>query len=357
MNWTAWNEPAAERAAGQLMEGLRDQLLQAWGRLLEGILVVGGYGRGEGSLLRTRMGSYRPWNDVDLMLLLRDGAAIPPGWHQQADAWAAHWDLDGVDLAWAAEADWRQAPRSLFHVEARAGHRILWGSGAAAQRLPRELGQGDCLREAHRLLSNRGFGLVLLAFPDLLGPRSQGQGFRLNALLKAHMAPGDARLLAGCRLPLRYAERPAALRAMGAPAEMLQAHADAVEMKLRPTEEWVGRERDFQAEVREAARMWLAHGPLALARTDAAAYPAYVARRLGSWRRKLRRAVAGGGAPLGLEPDARLEAGLPLLMAGLGAPEGWNAAPLAALWPEVVRPDSDWNAAAGALCALWVEDK
>jgi hypothetical protein len=354
--WTAWNEPAAERAAEQLLQGLRDQLLKPWGRLLDGMLVVGGFGRGEGSLLRTRLGGFRPWNDVDLVLVRREGAAVPGDWHEQADAWAAHWELDSLDLAWVAESEWRRGPRSLFHAEARAGHRVLWGSGAAVERLPRALGRGDCVREAHRLLANRGYALVLLALPELLAGRRAGDGFRLNALLKARMAPGDARLLAACRLPLRYAERPAALQALGAPGEVMEAHAEAVEQKLRPTEEWATRERDFEAEVRASARLWLAHGPLALAGSDEAGYAAFTARRLGSWRRRLRRALRGEG-PGGLEPGARLDAGLPLLMRGLAEPDQWAAGPLAALWPGEVRPDAPWPEAAGTLCARWLEGK
>jgi len=354
--WTAWGDPAAEKVAGHLLEGLTQDLLKAWGRLLDGLLVVGGYGRGEGSLLRTSIGGYRPWNDVDLVLLRRPGEAPPAGWHGQADAWAAHWDLDSVDLVWAGPAEWRRRPSSLFHVEVRAGHRVLWGSGAAAELLPAGLARGERLREAHWLLANRGFALLLLGLPGLLTGQRAGASFRLNALLKARLAVGDARLLAQGRLPLRYAERPAALRSLGAPAEVLAAHAGAVELKLRPTEAWASAPRDVPAEARAAARLWLAHGPLALAGTDAAGYPGYVAARLGSWRRRLRRALAGGGGRA-LEPAARLGAGVPLLMAGFAEPAGWDPAPLAALWPGEVSPDAPWSQAAARLCEKWLEGK
>ncbi|MBI5835906.1 MAG: hypothetical protein HZB25_01555 [Candidatus Eisenbacteria bacterium] len=361
MSWTAWDDPAAESAAGQMLDGLVAAIVKAWGRHLEGVLVIGGFGRGEGSLLRTRRGGYRPWNDVDFILLRRTDSASPPDTHDCALRWAADWGLDSVDLAWASAADWRRSPRTLVHQEIRNGHRVAWGGPGEVERLPRALDAAVRVSEAHRLLANRGFGLLISALscdadsaPPAHLPRCSAS-FRLNARLKSDLALGDARLLAAGTLPLKYAERPAALTSLQAPGAVRKAHAEAVEHKLRPTEDWAEESRDFAAEAREAAGRWLEHGPLALAGTDAAGYAGFVARQ-GTWRRRLRRAL-GGGSPRGLETAARLDASLPHLVAGLCRPGDWSAAPLAAMWPDRVRPGSAWDAAAATLSAVWMEGK
>lgn len=349
--WTGWGTPGAEAWAEGMVTGLRDAILERWGGLLEGIWMVGGFGRGEGSVLRTVSGDYSPWNDADLVLVRRESAPIPDGWEVQAVSWAVERSLDSVDLSWVSESDWRARPQSLFHCEARGGHRLIWGSDQLSAQLPARMDEPVALREAHRLLANRGFALLLWALNREVEASPERLSFRLNILAKLDMCVGDSRLLAAGELPVLYRERPAALLRLGAPAEVLALHAEAVEHKLRPTEEWAQERRNADSEIRGAARRWLKHGPLDLAGVPATGYAQYVREELGNWRRRLRHTL--GGAPMGLDPRSRLDASLPLLLEGLAEPSLWNPAALGRLWPGEIGASTPWSVAATAVLDPW----
>lgn len=351
MNWTGWGEAGAEEWAAGMLSRTRHGVLERWGGLLEGVLVVGGFGRGEGSVLKTREGDFRPWNDLDLLLLRRPDLHIPPDTEVQALAWAVELGLDSVDLAWASRADWEGGPQSLFHLEVALGSRTLWGDTSATTLLPTQLGKSACVAEAHRLLSNRAYPLLLLALSPQACESPGRVSFRLNILLKLDMAMGDARLLAAGALPVHYALRPEALRRMGVSPEIRARHAEAVENKLRPTEDWALARRDLASEIYAAAQRWLAEGPLLLASCTASDYPHFVSGRLGSWRRRLKHRLEGG--PGALSTPLKLDASLPHLLTGLVRRADWTPGPLLHLWPDRIRSDSTWEQCASLLSHEW----
>lgn len=355
MNWTGWGEPRAEEWAAEMLRRLRDSILDRWGGLLQGILVVGGFGRGEGSVLRTPEGLFRPWNDVDLVLIRKPDAPVPPDFDLPALTWSVELGLDSVDLAWASRDDWRTGPQSLFHTEVARGYRVLWGDGSAVDNLPLSLGKAASVAEAHRLLSNRGYALLLWALHPQVEESNERLSFRLNILLKLDLALGDARLLLAGRLPVRYADRPAGLLESDGPAELRRRHREAVEHKLRPTETWALEPRDSASEIYAAARRWLDHGPLALTGRTSGEYPDFVAHELGSWRRRLKNRLAGTGS--GLDPRLKLDASLPLLLEGLCERRLWRPGPLVSLWPDRLSNESGWEACASALAYEWKEGK
>ena len=355
MKWTGWGEPRAEAWAVEMLARLRANILDRWGGLLQGILVVGGFGRGEGSVLRTTEGTFRPWNDVDLVLIRKPGAPVPADFDLPALTWAVELGLDSVDIAWASQEEWRGEPQSLFHAEVARGHRVLWGDGAAADSLPLELGKAARVAETHRLLANRGYALLLWALHPQVEESDERLSFRLNILVKLDMAVGDARLLLAGRLPVHYSDRPASFRDSDGPPELRMRHAEAVENKLRPTEEWAQRPRDSASEIYAAARRWLDHGPLALTGRTSEEYPGFVAHELGSWRRRLKNRLSGTGA--GLDPRLKLDASLPLLLEGLCERRQWRPGPLVSLWPDRLSNESEWEACASALTYEWKEGK
>ena len=180
---------------------------------LAGVVLGGGYGRGEGGAIERGMGNGERGtavlsNDLDFFAITEDGVAEAETIAAVGEALkpiAEKWTLQlGVDVDFAVKTPWR-----LKHDESRLmvqelirGHLDVAGKKGAelfaaiakipAAKLP--------WTEAARLLMNRGMGLL---FADESGDR----GFVARNLNKCVLGAGDARLIAGGRYAWRADER------------------------------------------------------------------------------------------------------------------------------------------------------
>ncbi|MBI3885779.1 MAG: hypothetical protein HY302_08650 [Opitutae bacterium] len=216
-------------------------------RRLEAIMLGGGYGRGEGGVLRTVAGD-RPYNDLEFYVFVRGhprlnertyGAAL----HAVAEELTA---AAGVDVEFKLDslARLRRSPVTMFTYDLAMGHRWVLGTeellaGCAHHRRAADIP----LHEATRLLLNRCTGL-LLAHERLQRPvlTADEADFVTRNLAKARLALGDVLLAAvgryhwSCRERGRLiAEDEAADLAVWPwfPAVREQ-HRRGVEFKLRP---------------------------------------------------------------------------------------------------------------------------
>jgi len=217
---------------------------------LEGLVLGGGYGRGEGGVLRSDAGD-RPYNDLEFYVFisgnrllnerfygdkLRDlGERLSPeaGLHVE-------FKIDSVQRL-------RRNPVSIFSYDLVAGHKIIMGDEQLFADCEQHLDpSGIPLSEALRLLFNRCTGLLLAReILDCLEPAQPGltadqADFVGRNLAKAQLCLGDSVIAALGQYHWSCTEREKRLSKLDVSESMpwlneVKAHHKAgVEFKLQP---------------------------------------------------------------------------------------------------------------------------
>jgi len=212
---------------------------------LEAIVLGGGYGRGEGGVLRLSDGEY-PYNDLDLYVFLRGNRRWNERrYHQPLEMFGEIvGSLIGVEIEFKilAVGDLVTGPVSMFSYDLVARQRWLWGDEGLRERW-------ECHRdgaavptvEATRLLMNRCTGL-LLARERLDRPRftPADADFVRRNIAKAELGLGDAILAAhglyhwSCLVRHRRLAQLAGVERSPWMTELGALHARGVAFKLHP---------------------------------------------------------------------------------------------------------------------------
>jgi len=187
-------ERRLERTCRQVLAAIRGVVPQG---KLEAVLLGGGYGRGEGGVLKTKSGD-QPYNDLEFYVFLRGNDFLNNlRYHDLLrDAAEKLTPLAGVDVEFKvlSLAKLRRSQVSMFYYDLVMGHRWLLGEEnrlvgcehhRRAGRIP--------LAEATRLLMNRCTGLLLAG--ERLGQASfstDDADFVRRNVAKAQLAVGDA---------------------------------------------------------------------------------------------------------------------------------------------------------------------
>jgi len=212
---------------------------------LEGLALGGGYGRGEGGVLKTPEGD-QPYNDLEFYVFVRG----LPWLNERRYAKALHklsaelLPSAGVELEFkiTSAAGLRGSPQSLFYHDLIMGHQWLLGEDrlfagcehhSDARTIP--------MSEAARLLMNRCSGL-LFAREKLEHGRfpAEDADFVGRNIAKTELALGDAVLIAFGKYHWSCLERSRRLNELSATEvlpwleEVRQRHATGVEFKLQP---------------------------------------------------------------------------------------------------------------------------
>ena len=301
---------------------------------LDGLLLGGGYGRGEGGVLRTPDGD-SPYNDLEFYVFVRGHAVLA----ERRFRHALHELGEKLSPAAGLEVEFkvltldklRKSPPSMFYYDLVMGHRWCLGDDTLlpnceqhrdASRIP--------LHEATRLLMNRCSGL-LFALARLTGPAftAGDADFVGRNLAKAQLAFGDVLLAAQGRYHWSCRERQQRLEQLdfsplpwAAPLKIH--HAAGVEFKLHPT-------RSTETQTALAARhqelstlgnqlwLWLEGKRLGRSFASAREYGVSGVNKCPEtppWRSRLvnLRAFGAGGLACGRYPRERLLQALPLLL-------------------------------------------
>ena len=199
--------PELDQAVESALRELGGEIERARIPRLAGVVLGGGYGRGEGGALLGG-GAPRLYNDLDFFAITEDGvpeaetvAAIGKALHPIAEKWTQQL---GVDVDFAVKTPWRikhdedrlmiqELVHGYVDVALAKGERLFAGVRALK---PGELPW----MEAARLLMNRGMGL-------LMADESGDRGFVARNLNKCVLGAGDAWLIAGGRYAWRADER------------------------------------------------------------------------------------------------------------------------------------------------------
>lgn len=235
-----------QRLARVCEEVLQDVRKLVPGRRLEGILLGGGYGRGEGGVLKTEWGD-EPYNDLEFYVCLRGHPRLNELLHQHTLTALAHMlsPVAGVEIEFKimSLARLRRSPVSMFSYDLVRGHRWLLGDDRLLSGCERHCLQEHIpLHEATRLLMNRCAGLLFARQRIERTPLAEGDAdFIGRNLAKAQLGFGDAVLAALGQYHWSCRERGRRLLCLPPAGGMpwLRAvqrhHVEGTEFKLHPT--------------------------------------------------------------------------------------------------------------------------
>ena len=253
---------------------------------LQGVVLGGGYGRGEGGVGGSgdgERGTAALSNDLDFFAVTEEGAShaeiavIGAALVPVARRWT---ERLGVDVDFTVRTPWR-----LRHDQARVMiQELIHGYFDVAGRKGAEMFKGIEVRppsafpwsEAVRLLVNRGVGLLLAheqMSPETSNDQRPTTNFVLRNINKCILGAGDARLIARGGYLWKAEDRAAAI---GEPL-----YSAAVAWKFRPRKESVCSWDEAQAEWLEAVDEVMSAGR----RTGAMRRTVYQAARW-VWRRR-----------------------------------------------------------------------
>jgi hypothetical protein len=238
---------------------------------LEALVLGGGYGRGEGGVLKTNTGD-QPYNDLEFYVFLRGNRLLNERrFSQQLNDLADNLSVTaGIHVEFKCESirRLRRSPISMFSYDLIAGHRIIFGDPEIFQGCGHHLEAANIpLSEATRLLFNRCTGLLLVR-EKLSGPQqsSEDADFIGRNLAKAQLALGDAVLAAFRKYHwscLERSRRVLELSLLEAPPELARIrehHVAGVAFKLHPQRS-VGSKEEFERLHRDlsclASQLWL----------------------------------------------------------------------------------------------------
>lgn len=305
---------------------------------LEGILLGGGYGRGEGGVLHTPDGD-RPYNDLEYYVLLRGSTVLNEWRHRRALNRLAHAlsEPAGVEVEFKviSLADLQRGPVTMFSYDLVRGHHRVSGPADLLADCAHHLRPEDIsIEEATRLLMNRCTGLLLARQRLAHQPfTADDADFVERNLAKARLALGDAVLTAAGQYHGSCEERGRRLAALSLPANpsWIEAvrgeHAAGVVFKLRPhrsVRTAVELDRDWAAISQLGCRVWLwlesrrlgvnFNSPMNYAWHPAPKCPGH--RRWRNWLVNVRRLGLRGvwGTPAFRYPRERLLRTLPVLL-------------------------------------------
>jgi hypothetical protein len=227
------------RAKGHILRVIPPQKVQA-------LLLGGGYGRGEGGVLRTAQGD-KPYNDLEFYILHASPDLVfeklyHSAVHRVAEELTASAGIE-VEFKLLSLQKLQKSPVTMFYYDLVTGHRIVYGTDGwlagceqhrSAHRIP--------VYEATRLLMNRCSGLLYakekLARSTFILEDSDFVG---RNLAKARLALGDVILAMRGQYHWSCRERQKRLRKLEAEDPSLTSivplHAQGVDFKLHPTKD------------------------------------------------------------------------------------------------------------------------
>ena len=226
---------------------------------LQAVLLGGGYGRGEGGVIRVGR-LEQPYNDLDLVIVVRSRR---PRLRLEATRRCYEAEL-GIEVDFSRPvtvADIRRWPHWLMWFDLLHGHTVLAGPPSIlTANAPDELWEPPPPIEATRLLLNRGAGLLwAMRVADRIEEAPDGDFVRRN-YYKCALALGDAALIVSRRFTTTCNGRDFRLTRLlrqmpiWQPVVDLESYRDALSFKLCPDQ--AGKRAVGARELRELAQRW-----------------------------------------------------------------------------------------------------
>ncbi|MEM7247413.1 MAG: hypothetical protein AAF533_18885 [Acidobacteriota bacterium] len=213
----------------------------------DGVLMIGGYGRGEGGVER-RDGQEHPHNNLDLLVLVEEPPGRTEEIRQRATA-AVQPVVEeigiGIDVGAIAVSALRRAPCHVMWHDMRLGHRVVLGPAKVLGDLEHLTADRLLTSDVLTLLVNRG---TLILINDLLlaqgEPDEHGRRTVIKHAVKAIIGYGDALLHSLDRYHWSYAEKQRRMAAATEiPEDFRATYDEAAEFRFEPSyERFAGRD-------------------------------------------------------------------------------------------------------------------
>jgi hypothetical protein len=240
---------------------------------LEALVLGGGYGRGQGGVLKTERGD-QPYNDLEFYVFLHGNRV----WNERKFSASLHAlgeslsPQAGLHVEFKVESleRLRRNPVTMFSYDLISGHRVVFPARFIFSGCEHHLASEKIsLSEATRLLFNRCTGLLLAKEMLVKTELTAGQSdFVGRNLAKAQLALGDVVLTAAGQYHWSCTERHDRLRRLFSSrnpeppwlAAVLNHHAHGVDFKLHPRRLVKSRQAlmdEFEPAASLAQQLWL----------------------------------------------------------------------------------------------------
>lgn len=259
--YTVLGNPAVTGYLSRCFQEIARGITAIVGGNLSAILLVGGFGRGEGSVA-VHGSQIRIVNDIDIIVVVK---GITRAWAKIIEALygsrldklladiCSRYGIKQIDLNVRTISHFRSADmRTIEYQEIKYGHVLLWGSGDPCVEMPDVAWSQPTLDEGARLFKNRGGGLLLAAmyfFSDDVAFESSRENLFVECN-KATISAGDEHLLLNGSYDWSYCRRAAVaadllLNGPDDIRDLMELYLRALRWKLRPTDsEWKKLDRD-----------------------------------------------------------------------------------------------------------------
>ena len=239
-SYTGVPSPALNAELDRILKEIGGEIGRMQLPRLAGVVLGGGYGRGEGGVLHTPGGD-RLYNDLDFFVFgdhagKADVQNITSALGTVSERWKERLGIE-VDFGPVKNLTaLRKVSSTLMYQELRRGWRPVWGEADPEQWIPALEPAAIPFSEAVRLLVNRGMGLIFAG--ERLARKSQEADFIVRNMNKTVLGCGDALLLAAGKYAWKCSERTIAFDRYAEenrlPAEYAEAYRNAVRYKLEP---------------------------------------------------------------------------------------------------------------------------
>lgn len=240
---------------------LADEVEHAMGKNLVALILGGGYGRGEGGVIRVN-GREMPYNDLDFTLVVSAKSGVP--WQKLKEIG----ERFGSDMAIEVDfsrpltlSDVQQWPHWLMWYDLFNGHVTFKGSPDILERnVPSYLREPLPAIEGTRLLLNRGAGLLWALRIVRNVEEAPDRDFVRRNYYKCALALGDALLIAYKRFTTQYRGRDALLENLEQDEPgvrdlaLSELYREALVFKFHPDE--VSFHPGTESELRPLAQKW-----------------------------------------------------------------------------------------------------
>jgi hypothetical protein len=234
---------------GEVVEAEVRSMVERAGRLVDKslpsglyrtMILLGGYGRGEGGIERID-GVERPHNNLDFLMITRPGVRQDPAKLKRRidDLFRPIVEDHGVGIDTGVVAEWklRTSPVLVMWFDMRFGHKTVNGDAAFVPSLTRFRKEAIEPADVRDLLVNRG---TLLVINDMLlarGARTLAdRRYIVKHAMKAIIGYGDAYLFAIGEYDWSYLEKQRRMRASKrAPAALRELYDEAMEFRFEPS--------------------------------------------------------------------------------------------------------------------------
>jgi hypothetical protein len=259
--YTVLEDPSADKAVQEVLDLVVERILLTVGKKrVKAIVLIGGFGRGEGGVYRDG-DHYRLVNDLDIKVFLNGYAGIKAlrGVNASLERLGEELlpecpGLKQLDISVVRLLSLRLAPNLVSHYEVKWGHKNLYGDAHLKRMMPKLESKSLSTFDGTIYFFNRGSGLLISAlsyFKGCLHERRFQENFELE-IQKACLAMGDSYLLllgeydVSYRKRLEHLQQLVKLNGDGIPRPLLhrvsELYCNAVQKKLRPAFSWRGSE-------------------------------------------------------------------------------------------------------------------